>query len=141
MVDETTKEQLDPNGLGIRYAEIEGICREMRDRANEYYTRNVAVLNADQKTKLKVLEDALKLAPVISEAQYGNLIGGLASAPYGFTGRSSGLINSIIGVSLSFVSGCYLPFGFASGDIDVAQSGRNLRAPTDPAGVSDRPAP
>src|SRR3979409_2284018 len=29
IVDETTKEPLDPNALGIRYAEVESICREM----------------------------------------------------------------------------------------------------------------
>src|SRR5258706_16267123 len=62
IVEETAKERLDPNALGIRYAEVESICREMKDRANEYYTRNIGVLNSDQKAKLKILEDAIKLA-------------------------------------------------------------------------------
>jgi hypothetical protein len=90
IADETRKSPLDPNALGIRYAEIETICREMKDRANESRTQNIGVLNQDQKSKLKILDDALKLAPVISDAQFGNLIGGLTFAPSGFTSSSIG---------------------------------------------------
>jgi hypothetical protein len=107
---ETGKSPLDPNALGIRYAEIETICREIKDKANEYRSRNIDVLNQDQKPKLKLLEDALKLAPVISEGQYGNLIGGLSSAPYGFTGNSIGYGGSLFGAAFSPANGCYLPF-------------------------------
>jgi hypothetical protein len=110
IADETGKSPLDPMALGIRYAEIEAICREMKDRANEYRTRNMDVINQDQKTKLKVLEDALKLAPVISEAQYGNLIGGFTSAPYAFTSTSLGIGGSLIGGIIGPANGCYLPF-------------------------------
>ena len=85
-----SKSPLDPNVLGIRFAEVESICRQMRDRANEYLTRNMTVLNQDQNAKLKVLEEALKLAPVISQAQYGNLIGGFTTAPYAFNEQFSG---------------------------------------------------
>jgi hypothetical protein len=45
IADETRKSPLDPNALGIRYAEIETICREMKDRANESRTQNISVLN------------------------------------------------------------------------------------------------
>jgi hypothetical protein len=117
IADETGKSPLDPNALGIRYAEIQAICREMKDRANEYQTRSMNVLNQDQKTKQKVLEEALKLAPVISEAQYGNLIGGSTSAPYAFTSASLGIGGSVIGGIIGPVNGCYLPFPVA---------GRNL---------------
>lgn len=57
----------------------------MKDRANEYRTRNMNVFNQAQKAKLTVLEEAMKLAPVISEAQSGNLLGSITSAPYAFT--------------------------------------------------------
>lgn len=110
IADETGKERLDPNALGIRYAEIETICREMRDRANDYRTRNMDVLNPDQNAKLKVLEDAMKLAPVISEAQSGNLVGGLTAAPYAFTSTSISTSGSAIGGIIGPVSGCTLPF-------------------------------
>ena len=62
IAQETAKDRLDPNALGVRYAEVETICREMKDRVNVSRTRNLAVLSQDQKTKLKVLEDAVKLA-------------------------------------------------------------------------------
>jgi hypothetical protein len=107
---ETAKDRLDPNALGTRYTEIESICREMKDRANAYRTRNVDVLNPDQKAKLKILEDAMKLAPVISEAQFGNLIGGFGSAPSAFTSNSTGIGSSVAGGILGGANGCYLPF-------------------------------
>jgi hypothetical protein len=85
---ETAREPLDPYALGIRYAEIETICRQMKDRAAEDRAKNLAILAGPQKEKLKVLEDAVALAPVISEAQAGNLIGAPASIPYAFTSNS-----------------------------------------------------
>ena len=36
IADETAKEQPDPMALGVRYAEVAGICREMRDQAAAY---------------------------------------------------------------------------------------------------------
>lgn len=108
--EETAREQLDSNALGIRYMEIELICREMKSRANELRTRNLDVLSQDQKTKLKVLDDALKLAPVLSEAQYGNLIGDIRSAPTFFTSSSGGLGGSIIAGIIGGPTGCALPF-------------------------------
>ncbi len=108
---ETARDPLDPNALGVRYAEIETICREMKDQANQFRTRNLAALSADQKTKLKVLEDAVKLAPVIAEAQFGNLIGGSTSAPYTFTSTSIGIGGgSVIGGIIGPLGGCYMPF-------------------------------
>jgi hypothetical protein len=101
---------LDPNALGNRYAEIETICREMKNQATAYQKKNTDVLTDPQKAKVKVLEDAVKLAPVISEAQYGNLIGGFTSAPYAFTSSSMGIGGSVIGGIIGSVSGCYSPF-------------------------------
>jgi len=124
---------LDPNALGIRYPEIESICREMKHRANEYRTRNLDVLNQDQKAKLKVLEDAMKLAPVISEAQFGNLIGGYSSAPSTFTGNSTGIGGSLIGGIIGGASGCYLPFPVGlirAGDFNSPPANGNLIPPS-----------
>jgi hypothetical protein len=132
IVDETKKEPLDPNGLGIRYAEVESICREMKDRANEYYTRNIGLLDSNQKAKLNVLEEAIKLAPAISEAQSGNLISGLSSVPYAFTSASNGTTTgSIFGAILGGISGCYLPFGglVRSGDFSGTLPAGNVAQP------------
>jgi hypothetical protein len=108
--EETAKSPLDPAALGIRYAEIETICREMKDRANESRTRNLDVLNPDQKTRLGAIEEALKLAPVISEAQYGNLTGTLTTPPYAFTSISMAVGGGAIGSSIiGPVNGCYNP--------------------------------
>jgi len=105
--EETAREPLDPAALGIRYAEIEAICRLMKDRAEKLQTRNRDVLNPDQKSKLKVLEDALKLGPVILDAQFGNRMGDSSSGPYGF---SSVWSRAFAGGLIGGVSGCYLPF-------------------------------
>ena len=105
IADETGKSPLDPNALGIRYAEIEGICREIKDKAATSQKQNLAVLSDVQKSRLNILSDALKLAPVISEAQYGNLI------PYGFGFSSSnGYAGFLLGGVTSFANGCSLPF-------------------------------
>ncbi|MCC6588904.1 MAG: hypothetical protein IT168_19565 [Bryobacterales bacterium] len=119
IVDESAKSELDPNALGIRYAEIETICREMKDKATEYRNRNLDVLNQNQKSKLKVLEDAIKLFPVIAEAQTGNLAGALSSAPSGFTSGSR-FIGSPMGDSIfSSPGGCYI----VSGPTDLDRAG------------------
>ncbi len=139
IAEETAKEPLDPNALGIRYAEVESICREMKDRATEYRTRNMDVLNQDQKAKLKVLEDAMKLAPIISEAQYGNLIGGSSSAPYAFTSTSVGIGGSVIGGIIGPANGCYLPFPTGVvrfGDFTSTPNGNVSR----PSGITGAPS-
>lgn len=113
IAQETVKENLDPAALGIRYAEIELICRDMKDRANQYRTRNLSVLDPAQLAKIKVLEDALKLAPTISEAQSGNLVGAITSAPSSFISSS---ISSILGAAIGGANGCTLPFLVRAGD-------------------------
>ena len=95
---ETAKETLDPMALGTRYSEIETICRELRNQATAYQTKNTAILTDPQKAKLQVLQDAVKLAPVISDAQSGNLIGSSTYAPLFFTSTSTGTTSgSVIG--------------------------------------------
>jgi hypothetical protein len=108
---ETAKDTLDPMALGIRYAEIETVCREMKDQALTYQQKNASVLTDPQKAKLQVLQDAMKLAPVISDAQSGNLIGTLTYAPLFFTSTSGGTTSSsVVGGFIGPVSGCYSPF-------------------------------
>jgi len=102
--DETAKSPLDPAALGIRYAEIETICRNVRDEAAATQTRNLSVLTDAQKVKLKALEDAMKLQPVINEAQNAGLL-----SPPGPYAILSGVLS---GTSFSFgyptasLSGC-----------------------------------
>ena len=114
IADETGKSTLDPNALGIRYAEIEGICRELKDKAATSQKQNLAVLNDVQKSRLNILSDALKLAPVIADAQSGNLMGGSTSAPYGFTSSASGYAGFLLGGVIGPAYGCSSPFPVSS---------------------------
>jgi hypothetical protein len=121
---ETAKDSLDPLALGTRYAEIESLCRELRDEATTYQQRNTTILTDPQKAKLQVLQDAMKLAPVISDAQAGNLIASSAYAPLFYTSTSTGTASgSAIGGVIGPVSGCYSPFPTAAvrtGDFSAA---------------------
>jgi hypothetical protein len=62
------------------------------------------VLTDAQKAKLSMLSDAIKLIPVISEAQSGNLLGSTNSPPFAFSASSSGIISGVIG--FPSVPGC-----------------------------------
>jgi hypothetical protein len=123
---ETAKDTLDPMALGVRYAEIETICREMKDQAASYQKGNTDILTDPQKAKLQVLQDAMKLAPIISDAQSGNLIGTFTYAPLFFTSTSVGTTSgSAIGGFIGPVSGCYSPHSVA-----VVRTGDFTSAPT-----------
>jgi hypothetical protein len=103
----TSAQTIDPMELGVRYMEIEYLCRQMRDAAVAAQNKNLALLNDAQKTKLKVLEDAMNLSPVISQAQSVKLLSGSALPGYSFTS-----VNTLSGILLGFpsavpVSGCY----------------------------------
>lgn len=78
---ETASETLDPHALGLRYMEVELICREMLEQAKEFRTRNLALLTADQRSKLKALEDAISVIPLLVQANSGNLISGITNLP------------------------------------------------------------
>ena len=69
IVDETTASPLNPANLGLRYAEIETICRELANESRKLYEKNKALLNDQQRSRLKTLEDALQLLPLAYEAQ------------------------------------------------------------------------
>ncbi len=91
--EETAKASLDAMALGVRYLELEVICREMRDAAAALPNKNLALLTDGQKVKLKILEDAVSLAPTIAQAQSLKLLpsGSINSArSIGFLSFSSG---------------------------------------------------
>jgi hypothetical protein len=76
---ETGRPTLDPMAIGLRYLELEAIQREIA--AEELRTRTTiqAILTDAQKTKVKVLEDAVKLQPLVCDAQSVRILGGFAS--------------------------------------------------------------
>src|SRR5262249_44370439 len=79
------------------------------DKATASQKQNISVLTDAQKVKLNMLSDAVKLAPIISEAQSGNLLGATNSQPFGFADFLLGSVTtSLIGVP-SGVSGCGFP--------------------------------
>ncbi|MCC6389669.1 MAG: hypothetical protein IT167_03620 [Bryobacterales bacterium] len=79
---ETARPNPDPMELGSRYAGIEQNCRSIRNESKVLRDKNGGLLTDPQKAKLKTLEDALKLYPIISEAQSASLLE--ASAPGGY---------------------------------------------------------
>jgi hypothetical protein len=86
---ETARTDLDPLALAVRYQEIELICRELKDAALATRKLNLAVLDDRQRAKLKSLEEALALLPVLVDAQSGNLTGTWISPPSGFPSTAS----------------------------------------------------
>lgn len=70
---ETARSPLDPAALGIRYAEIETICRNVQDESIAALNRNLAALTDAQKAKMKLLNDAYRLLPIINDAQNAGL--------------------------------------------------------------------
>ncbi|MBL8240074.1 MAG: hypothetical protein JNM66_21820 [Bryobacterales bacterium] len=71
---ETARSPLDPAALGVRYAEVEAIRREIAEREKAVLAENVAVLTAAQVTKLKALEEAMKLVSTGNAAQSVRLL-------------------------------------------------------------------
>lgn len=124
IADETGKSQLDPTAIGIRYVEIENLCRQIKEQAGTSQQQNLSVLSDAQKSKLTILSDALKLAPVIAEAQSGNLLGGPNFAPSGFTGIPTGVVFGVpLGGVIGPANGCSLPFpvpAIRTGDFSTA---------------------
>lgn len=116
--DETAKSPLDPAALGIRYAEIETICRNVRDEGVSVQTRNLTLLTDAQKVKLKALDDAYKLLPVINEAQNAGLLSppapyagvpGLITGGFGSITEVFGISSFLLGTPSGNLSGCQQP--------------------------------
>ncbi|MGC4053596.1 MAG: hypothetical protein QM757_30780 [Paludibaculum sp.] len=95
--DETAKDPIDPSALGVRYMEVELICRDIKKAGDDLRKNNLALLTDAQKVKLTALEEAMKLAPVYSDAQSAYLLAGTRSGdfsallgnPFIFTGLPS----------------------------------------------------
>jgi hypothetical protein len=72
--DETTKDVVEPLALGLRYTELEAICRESRDKKQKAVTAAQSVLNTTQQAQLKTLEQAYAMLPLVETADAVNLI-------------------------------------------------------------------
>lgn len=79
---ETGKDPIDPSALGVRYMEIELICRDISKAGDDLRKSNMALLAEAQKVKLTALEEAMKLAPVYTAAQSANLLAGTRSGDF-----------------------------------------------------------
>ncbi|MCC6341216.1 MAG: hypothetical protein IT166_03400 [Bryobacterales bacterium] len=105
---ETERPNPDPMELGTRYAEIEHNCRAITNESKALREKNSGLLTDAQKAKLKTLDDARKLYPVISQAQLASLLEG------GVTGLSpGGVVGGIISTippTIVPVAGCAAPF-------------------------------
>jgi hypothetical protein len=99
---ETAKTALDPLALGVRYTELELICREATRTQSDLVKNVQAVLTAAQQPKWQALQDAYKLLPVIQEGQQANLLPGAYSSG---TPSASGLSSLLLGGS-STLPGC-----------------------------------
>ncbi|MBN8731519.1 MAG: hypothetical protein J0L64_13325 [Acidobacteria bacterium] len=68
IADETNRSPLDPTALGLRYAEVESICREIDERETQLVQANRNALAEPQKVKLAALEEAMRLVPIANAA-------------------------------------------------------------------------
>ncbi len=74
LAQETNAKAPDPLSLGLRYAELEAICREARDKDNQNMLSARKLLTAPQTAKLQTLESVYALLPVVGEAGQANLL-------------------------------------------------------------------
>jgi len=139
---ETTKDQLDPLAVGTLYAGIESACRDLRDKEATFQKQNISILTDAQKLKLNTLSDAVKLAPIISEAESGNLLASTGSPPLFFITESLPVTTRFIPNLVSGVSGCGvtisgLGFGVILSPVPISPP------PAQPgvAGMNTTPAP
>ncbi len=80
---ETAREHPSATELGTRYVEVEINCRLMKEEDDKLRARNQALLTAAQKTKFQALLDAIKLLPIVNQAQQAWLL----ESPNGFSGN------------------------------------------------------
>src|SRR6266849_2046642 len=70
----TAKEVLDSQALGIRYAELEAIRRELNDQQKTTASQIQTLLTVEQKAKLAVLQQALTLYSTACSGVSQNLL-------------------------------------------------------------------
>ena len=130
--DWTGAEPLDASQLGIRYAEIEMICRQMLAEGNRYRQLNLDSLSDAQRAKLEVLEEVLRLFSTASEARDANLVGTRDEPTPAFATQRWFSSGAYLGGPT--VSGCRSParpWGFIGGGI--------VRSPLPPQGSNEQP--
>jgi len=99
---ETLKPVVDPLALGVRYAELEAICREARDTEKKTGESARKALTAAQLPKVVVLEQAFALLPVITEADSAHLV----DAPLAGTSGAVGVVVSSLISGSARLPGC-----------------------------------
>jgi len=115
MPEEIAKPMPNPGELGVRYAEIVTICREIRNRAADVERTNVKMLTDAQRAKLKQLDDAIVLLPEIAQAQSIRLLGGPAIPDSGlvtsvadrFLHTSGNRLGTLSPAPTELIPGCY----------------------------------
>ena len=88
--EETRRSPLDPLALGLRYAEVEAICREIDDREKQLVAVNRNALTEAQRTKLAALEAAMQLVQTGNQAILRFLIDGTP------VGIAQGILTSVL---------------------------------------------
>ncbi len=126
IAQETAKPTLDAMALGVRYLEVELICRDIKQKNEDTQKLNTGMLTDPQKAKLKALDDAVKLAPVVTDAQNARLVSG-----------SSAVGSFGIGSSIGFLTGVPSSIYGCSSTIFP---GNIISAPIIPIGESRSPA-
>lgn len=71
---ERGRERLDAEAIGVRYVELETICRDTRSRYQAAMAEARGLLTGPQLARLKTLEAALSLLPAVAEADKAKLI-------------------------------------------------------------------
>jgi hypothetical protein len=83
--------------LGVRYAEVARIQKDLRSGLTSMQAGVRQVLTDPQRAKVKMLDDAMKLQPLISEATCAGFIDPVPRVPNPFFGISPGNTVSITG--------------------------------------------
>lgn len=96
---EATREVLVPGALGLRWAELESIRREVAERRKTLFRQNQSVLTDAQRVKLRAIEDAIKLDPVIASARFASLLPQPANGCFAPDSLAQLLSNPLIGLS------------------------------------------
>jgi len=125
LAQETAKPTLDAMALGVRHLELEAIRRELQAQQQKVYTEIQNVLTAAQKTKVQALIDAMRLQPVICDAQAQSILpvpvpGNLLPVGRALPGINQGFASFLLGnPTIQFGLGCtpglligdFTPFG------------------------------
>jgi len=109
---ETNANVPDPLSLGLRYAELEAICREARDKDKENMASARKLLAAAQTSKLLTLEAAYLLLPVIAEADQAGLLQAPMLNPLAGSAPIGGVLVANVAQSRRY-PGCRYPVSLA----------------------------